>query len=354
MNNIFPTGGMDLGFSGQLPSYGGGDPLQEVLSLYSDMVGKRNAQFADDTPSGGGNLRKIASNVAQQPQLKFGGIVGQQSNPGADIMARSSRDANSIYEGYKKPQITAGDLLGEAGIKENDQFPGFKQSVESLDVDKQLDREGKRTNIDATKQRIEQGNRRLNIAEEKAANPNLKFMPVKGGNIIAFDQKTGESHDTGIATNTLSEKDRLQIQQDNAIAKQNDAQDFKASNTTTQPTQQRHALDNKIIELINRNPDWAKYIDKESGIVGPVGTGGSSWTGNPGLTQEVRTQILDALHGPSAAAPITTPAPATPAVVPPPAVNQLPTPDKRVVGQVYTLGNGTKATWNGKSFNPVQ
>lgn len=252
MNRVFPTGGMNLGWSGELPMYGGSDPLRDITDNFA--IDRAPRQANTSVGGGGGALQRVAqNNVQAQEPLKFGGVVGPWSNPGADILERAKDSAERIYAGYSKPQITAGEILAKAGIKPNEQFPGFKETVEGLDVDKQLDREAKRTNIDATKQRIQQGERRLNLAEEKQKNPNMKFIPVKGGNIMAFDTKTGESTDTGISTNTLTEKERLEMQQDFAMRKQDDAQAAAAEKPPT-ATQQGHAITNRINELLNRKP----------------------------------------------------------------------------------------------------
>lgn len=364
MNRVFPTGGMNLGWSGELPMYGGDDPLRDITNNFA--IQREPAQMRN--PSGGGGaLTRVAQQNAQPQQqpLRFGGVVGPQSNPGADILERATANAERMWQDYKKPQITAGEILAKAGIKPNEQFPGFKETVEGLDIDKQLDREAKRTNIDATKQRIQQGERRLNLAEEKQKNPNMKFIPVKGGNIMAFDPTTGDSHDTGVATNTLTDKERLEMQQDFAMRKQDDAQAAAAEKPPT-ATQQGHAITNRINEMINRNPAWREFINPETGMVAPIGAGGNSWLGRPGLDEKTRQTIIDQLYGPAS----TTPAPV---VQPPPTVPTTPTTpsnmtpnvqvvgtaqqvpaEQRQVGKSYTMGNGKPGIWTGRGFRPQE
>lgn len=117
MQNIFPDSSMQLGFNGQLPKYGGSDPLEDVINRFREMRGQ----------GGDSRISQVATRLAQpsnadQP-LRFGGVIGSSSNPGADIMARSTRHAEQLYDSYGKPQITAGEVLAKAGIKPNEQFP---------------------------------------------------------------------------------------------------------------------------------------------------------------------------------------------------------------------------------------
>lgn len=349
MNNIFPTTGMNLGFSGELPKFGGSDPLHEMLDLFDARTKEQDNQV----PSG--NLQRIAKQNIGQPEVE--------------------KPKNVVFK---------------------DDMTAFQRA--SL-AERRADRESRESNQDANRDLSKE---RISIADYKARNPNKRFISVKGGNIMAIDPTTGEAEDTGIATNTLSDADRLRIQNDyrgrdredrqsaatelentrqtNRVALQNDRQNepdwgnaiqtYKPDGTpdavvqinrrdgttrrvgvdsikpptTTQPTQQRHALDNRIIEAINRNPEWARYINQETGIVAPVGAG-SSWTGNPGLTAEERNKILEAIHGGGQQQP---PAYTTPTS------NALPPREQRVMNQVYTLPNGRKGKWNGTSFTAVQ
>lgn len=58
---------------------------------------------------------------------------------------------------------------------------------------------------------------RADIYDFKARNPNMKIVIPKGGNIIAIDPLTGQSHDTGIPTGSLTETDKLNLQQENRM-----------------------------------------------------------------------------------------------------------------------------------------
>jgi hypothetical protein len=60
------------------------------------------------------------------------------------------------------------------------------------------------------------------IAAFKAQNPNMKFITMKGGNVVAFDPLTGEAHDTGISSGTMTEEDK-QLLVGGQAADRNDA-----------------------------------------------------------------------------------------------------------------------------------
>lgn len=53
---------------------------------------------------------------------------------------------------------------------------------------------------------------RADVYAFKATHPNWKIMMPKGGNIIAINPQTGESHDTGIPTGSMTDLDRINLQ----------------------------------------------------------------------------------------------------------------------------------------------
>lgn len=310
MNSRFPTRGSKFN-----------NPVDDSFDNFDDRIGRND-----------GRLKQVARNLR----------IVNTPNPGADILARSAQSAENTYASYSEPQITAGEMLAKAKIKPNEQFPFFGDTI---DIDKQLNREAKQTAINASKERINQSERRLSIAEHKQKNPNLKFIPVKGGNIMAFNPQTGDSEDTGIATNTLTEAERLRITQENAMTKQNDAQ-AAANEKPPQPSQLKHAIDLRIQEAINRNPEWKDYIDTETGMVAPIGTGASRWTGSKGLDEATRSAILDTIYGNrnSPTTPINNPPENTPTNTTP--TNVTPTQPNQPVQRIrIQMPNGTKGMW---------
>lgn len=53
---------------------------------------------------------------------------------------------------------------------------------------------------------------RANIYEYKALHPGMKLAFPKGGNVMAIDSGTGETHDTGIPTGSMTELDKMNLQ----------------------------------------------------------------------------------------------------------------------------------------------
>ena len=92
MNNIYPTTDFDMGFTGQLP-----------------MPMPRDVQQNQPAAPTSSNLSRIAASVAApqqstlEPQMKFGGVVGTQGNPGADILNRATGNAERLWQSYKQP-----------------------------------------------------------------------------------------------------------------------------------------------------------------------------------------------------------------------------------------------------------
>lgn len=365
MNNIFPTGGMNLGFSGNLPQYGGSDPLDEIVNLYEDMVERRNSTA---------NLSRIAQQAAQP--------IEQNNIP--------SGPSRVIFKDDEMTDFQKGSL----GLRERE--------LQSRDAARQASSEARK--------------KQLSISEYRAQNPNKRFIVQRGGNIIAFDPATGESEDTGIDSGTLSDADRARIQNDYRVSNREDTQrhqqgmeetrqkgrkelqedrqahddaewgnpiqtykpngdlgpvvqvnskgetrqvkgvegGIRAPQRPIQPSQERHAIDNKIREAIARNPEWAKYINPETGTVAPVGAGASMWGSDTGLTAEERNKILDYIYGPSGSTPNNARPQGETETAPTTTKSQLPPPEQRVIGREYIMGNGQPGIWNGRAFRPKQ
>jgi hypothetical protein len=58
---------------------------------------------------------------------------------------------------------------------------------------------------------------RADIYAFKATNPNLKFIMSKGGNVTAINPLTGESHDTGVPTGSLTELAKMNLQNEQRL-----------------------------------------------------------------------------------------------------------------------------------------
>jgi hypothetical protein len=83
----------------------GPDPMFEAIEASKNLTRWNDNRTRGITPG----VQQVGSMVRgntqppQGPQLRFGGVVGDNSNPGADIMARASQNAERIYQGYKQP-----------------------------------------------------------------------------------------------------------------------------------------------------------------------------------------------------------------------------------------------------------
>jgi hypothetical protein len=123
-------------------------------------------------------MRQPPRQVNQQPQIRQPQPLGIQTvgdqmmdrrNNNSNIGAKNfviggslNRDFNNRFfagddEALAKmnaPKETAGQILARSGIKQNDQDPGFTQYVKELDPDAQLNREVKRSQIDANQRRV--------------------------------------------------------------------------------------------------------------------------------------------------------------------------------------------------------
>lgn len=232
MNNIFPTGGMNLGFSGQLPRYGGSDPMRDIVDNYA--VPRSMPQPRQPAPASTGALNRIAGRMAEPEQpLRFGGVVGHDSNPGADILRRASANAERIYAGYSEPQVTAGEILGRAGIKQNDQDPGMTAAIQGLDMDKQLNRDAKQAQIDSDKARTKEILNRENLTEDKAwkvitiTDPNDPTKQINARyNTISNKVEPIDLPNGGIITNTTRQADMVK-QKEAEAAKTEASRAFK-------------------------------------------------------------------------------------------------------------------------------
>lgn len=102
IRNMFPVNS-DLG-SAEV-DLSGEDPMHEIINAYNEQM--RQQEFA--RPRSG--LEQVVSRTRGQSNnqsesngpMKFGGVVGHQSNPGADILSRSAKTATEGYERSKLP-----------------------------------------------------------------------------------------------------------------------------------------------------------------------------------------------------------------------------------------------------------
>jgi hypothetical protein len=175
---------------------------------------------------------------------------------------------------------------------------------------------------------------RADVYSFRANNPDLKIIIPKGGNVQAFNPRTGETHDTGIPSGSMTELDKIQMQGDQRIeqitasgaqaretegvrqagridaitARGEEARKTKevptggASGKGMLPTQVKVDQYNRARQLANSNPELAKFIKPGSGanefqIVKPDP---NAWTeSGKGPTPQQYSDIINAIYGPS-------------------------------------------------------
>jgi len=186
--------------------------------------------------------------------------------------------------------------------------------------------------------KAENDERKANIAQQradiyafKAAHPNFKFMMPKGGNVQAMDPATGQAHDTGIPTGSMTQLDQMWLAQEQALerigasgaqaretegvrqegrmeaigARGEQAQKTKATPSGSAtgkdmlPTQKKVDEFRRARELMNTRPDLAPFIKLGSAndydLVKP---NPSAWTEKgKGPTAQQYSDMINAIYG---------------------------------------------------------
>jgi hypothetical protein len=266
MANMFPINS-DLGTARIDDS---GDEMNDVINAGKALF-QYNRMFQNDRPLG---VQQVASRGSGNPNmpvdprmpaddrgLKFGGVVGGDSNPGREMNLRAGQDVRDIYESYKKPMITAGEILGKAGIKQNDQDPGMTNAIRDLDPDRELNRRVKEQTIANGQNR---GWKTVNVTD-----------PEHPGQTIAIQVNdiTGEKRPLsldGVITKTGSAKD-LQAMNDAKAAKIESRRSMKES------AQQALSEMDNILDKDGNLTDDAKWAVGATGV-------GNFLPGSPGAS----------------------------------------------------------------------
>ena len=121
------------------------------------------------------------------------------------------------------------DELRQRGTVESNKLDLNRDKLESTTQDKDRGRD------------IQQ--QRADIYAFKAKNPNMVLRETKGGNYTFFNPQSGETVDTGVATGSLSEEDKLELMNTNAI-KQIDARGDVQRDLLKTRGEQGQALEN--------------------------------------------------------------------------------------------------------------
>jgi len=297
-------------------------PLPVKKPLPGSSIRFKGGQHADPIPQ---------TPMQQQPRLERIGQSMQQPQP----VQKSPNVIINDMSPYERETIN----FKRDELRAKERMAGTKLNVTDENTDA-------RTAIAA---------QRANIYDFKAKNPGMKFMISKGGNIIAMDPITGQPHDTGVSSGTLSERDKIaitntgdlaeieargNIQKDiqgtrgaqaleqigARVAGQKDIQGVRGEQSLAQiaaraneqrntnaakpikpatdmlPTQSRVLEANKARELANTRPDLAKFLkqdDKGNYTVEPPVEAG--WLGAAKPTQAQFEEINAILYPKSGA-----------------------------------------------------
>lgn len=197
---------------------------------------------------------------------------------------------------------------------------------------------------EAEQHRVEKNDKDYQIKQQRAdaydfkvRNPLMKIVIPKGGNIMAMDPVTGQLHDTGIDSGSLSDADKAALTQENKLeqidvnqknteknintkhentldeigARAKEARTTKSTpsgnapnaNKPELPTQTRVRQLNKARELYNSRPDLRPFI-KITGNefqITPPGSGGMFDSAGPNPAQY--KELNDAIYGSTPPAP---------------------------------------------------
>lgn len=100
---------------------------------------------------------------------------------------------------------------------------------------------------------------RADATKWKQEHPDFKYFEIKGGTVMGVNPITGEKRDTGISTGTMTEEDKLALQQENDIAK------IAATGGEARKTEGvRQAGREKITQMRIDNPNF-RYIPVKGG-----------------------------------------------------------------------------------------
>jgi len=179
---------------------------------------------------------------------------------------------------------------------------------------------------------------RADVYEFKAKNPGLKLVMTKGGNVQAMDPITGELHDTGVPTGSLTDADRLALTQENKIeqihttgeetrttneqkneqtlgqidergnqsrlTKQTPSGNQTGSNKPELPSQTRVRQVNKARELFNSRPDLRPFIKIQGNDVQITPPGKNFFGSASGPTPAQYKEINDSIYAGTLVSPI--------------------------------------------------
>lgn len=269
-------------------------------------------------PQQGGQLDAVAAAIANPGQVQPG------LNYRVDPSASSNANPIDVFKGYT-PMDEQKLALQNRALQQKEEQAAATQDI--------------------NRQKVGISQQRANIYDFKAKNPGMKYITPKGGNVIAVNPITGEQIDTGIDSGTMTEREKMDLQNENVTGQiekrgeiQKDIQgqrnegnlagiaariegqkEINAAKAGKEelPSQTRVKVANKAREIINTRPDLAPFITTDSQGNFQVEPPGKSFWGSPtGPSQQQYDTIKSIIYGEEGAPSSTKPAPTKPAAKP--------------------------------------
>jgi hypothetical protein len=285
LDNLYPT----------VPINTGDDPLfGQFLSQIAPLMNRNRIE----------QIGNVQPRQIQQPPITGApqNVVLGDQGAGPEIAKRMLGVGESITP-YQKGQLALGKEELEFNKKKTEQTNELNQ------------------------QKLADTQRKTDIADFKAKNPGVKILAPKGGRIQAINSATGQVIRDFGDTGTLSDEDRINLEQSGAIAQigarganeqalettrqkgresleemnarhameraelSSNTQKEIATNKPLPPSQEKIAKTSRAQTAKNTHPEWAKYITMTPG--GGFFVTGPSMGGLRGPTPEIYKAIND-------------------------------------------------------------
>lgn len=336
--NMEPTFPMDMGPQNVDPGMSAPPPNPNPMGGGDDKIGNWLAQLYTPEHQQSDRLDTMLNTYPNRESPEFqhkgvGGFLtklaaiagGMQQGPGmySEVMDHKFNDKLKDWQTQIGPVERAATL--EKQTNTNERTMAMQTIANRLRDEAQQHKEQN----DAVNAQIRQ--QRADVYEFKAKNPGMKLVITKGGNVQAMDPITGEMHDTGIPSGSLTDADKAALTHDytsKEITQRGEetrkTQDVKHEDTmeeigargeqarTTKstpsgtgnnprpelPSQTRVRQFNKARELYNSRPDLRPFIKINGTNDFQITAPGKSFLGNPqGPTPQQYKEINDAIYG---------------------------------------------------------
>lgn len=381
---------------GSNPNFGP-RPIENKYELYN--------KFKSDLPREQGHIRDIGQQVVAPPKMSKIDILkkklGVTPTEGMDVVYRESPDQQKMTP-FQREQLRLQEKAIDNKPKDGEITPLEKEKLRLTEkgIDTRVDIASE--SADIRRQDAATREMRARVYEFRANNPNAIFRSIPGGDLKAFDPRTGREIANLGPSGLLTDSEKLSIGHTNTMERDsvrhdqtrdlegirsdnravgdwqtgkmrmpdgtmknvrinpttNEVEEIRASgelfnqgverNDSLSPNEQRISRFERAKRLMESDPDrWGKFLefnDRTNTLnIKPSTDGLMGFGARSADDYQELIRILDGTQSftlPTRTVPITN-------------QNQLPTPQQRIVGQIYTMLNGKPGIWNGRTFNPV-